>query len=51
MQKVLVGVVVVFALFYLMTQPAAAADVVRGAADTVGNVFESVITFLDALLS
>ena len=48
--KKLVGVVVVaFALFYLLTQPTAAADAVRGAVGVVGNVFEALISFITAL--
>lgn len=49
MRKVLLVVVIVFAGFFLMTQPAAAADVVRGVADAIGNVFQTVIEFLNAL--
>ncbi len=49
MQKALGALVIVFAAFFLLTQPQAAADVVRGAADAIGEVFETVIAFLNAL--
>jgi hypothetical protein len=49
MRKLLVGVVVAFAAFYLLSQPAAAADAVRGAALAVGVAFNSVIEFATAL--
>lgn len=51
MQKAVAAVVILFAGFFLFTQPQAAADAVRGAADIIGNVFESVIEFLNALFS
>jgi hypothetical protein len=49
MQKVLVGLVIAFAAFYLLTQPEGAADAVKGAAAAVGNGFESLIAFITAL--
>jgi len=49
MQRIVAAVVIVFAGFYLLTQPAAAADVVRGVMDVIGQLFESVIEFLNAL--
>ena len=49
MRKLLVGVVVAFAAFYLLSQPAGAADAVRGAALAVGVAFNSVIEFATAL--
>ena len=51
MKKVLVGLVVAFAAFYLITQPADAADAIKGAASAVGVAFESIIEFLTALFS
>ena len=37
MKKLLGGVVIAFALFYLLTQPQAAAEVVKGAGGVVGG--------------
>jgi hypothetical protein len=51
MKKVLVGLVIAFAAFYLMTQPAGAAEAIKGAAAGVGVAFESIIEFLTALFS
>jgi hypothetical protein len=51
MQKLLVGVVVAFAAFYLLSQPAGAADAVKGAASAVGVAFESIIEFITALFA
>jgi hypothetical protein len=51
MKKVLVGLVIAFAAFYLLTQPAGAADAIKGAASVVGVAFEGIITFLTALFS
>ena len=51
MQKLLVGVVVAFAAFYLLSQPAGAADAVKGAATGVGGAFESIIEFISALFA
>jgi len=49
MKKLLGGVVVAFALFYLLTQPADAAGVVKGAGGVVGDAFNAVIAFFNAL--
>lgn len=49
MRKLGIGLVVAFALFYLITQPAGAAEAVRGAADAVGVAFTSIIEFISAL--
>jgi hypothetical protein len=49
MRKVAIGLVVAFALFYLITQPEGAASAVRGAAGAVVIAFESVIDFVTAL--
>jgi hypothetical protein len=49
--KRLMGVVLIaFALYYLLTQPQAAADAVRGAGGVVGDAFNAAITFLTALV-
>jgi hypothetical protein len=48
--KKLVGVIVIaFAVFFLLTQPQAAADAVRGAGGVVLDAFNAVITFISAL--
>ncbi len=49
MRKLVVGLVVAFALFYLVTQPQAAATAVRGAAGAVLVAFDSLIKFFTAL--
>ncbi len=51
MKKVLIGLVVAFAAFYLFTQPVGAAEAIKGAASAVGVAFESLIDFLTALFS
>lgn len=51
MKKVLIGLVVAFAAFYLFTQPVGAADAIKGAAAAVGDGFEALIQFLTALFS
>ena len=48
MKKLLGGVVIAFALFYLLTQPQNAAEVVRGAGNVVGDAFNAVIAFISA---
>jgi hypothetical protein len=50
MKKLLGVVVIAFALFYLLTQPQSAAELVRGAGGVVGDAFNSVITFISALV-
>ena len=49
MKKLMGGVVVAFALFYLLTQPQSAAEVVRGAGNVVGDAFNALIAFITAL--
>ena len=51
MQKLLVGVVVAFAAFYLLSQPAGAAHAVQGAAAAVRVAFESIIELISALIA
>lgn len=51
MRKLLGGLVIAFALFYLVTQPHGAAQAVRGAALAVGVAFNSVIQFFSALFT
>ena len=49
MRKLVVGLVVAFALFYLVTQPQGAADAVRGAAAATVVAFDALIKFFTAL--
>jgi len=49
MKKLLGGVAIAFALFYLLTQPQSAAEVVKGAGGVLGDAFNGMITFLNAL--
>jgi hypothetical protein len=50
MKKLLGVAAIAFALFYLLTQPQAAADAVRGAIGVIGDAFNALITFVSALL-
>jgi hypothetical protein len=50
MKKLLGVAAIAFALFYLLTQPQAAADAVRGAIGVIGYAFNALITFVSALL-
>jgi hypothetical protein len=49
MKKLLGGLVIAFALFYLLTQPESAAEAVRGAVGVVEDLFAAVIDFINAL--
>lgn len=49
MRKVVVGIALLFVLFYVITAPAAAADAVKGAADALFIAFESLVKFVSAL--
>ena len=51
MRKLAIGLVIAFALFYMLTQPAGAAQAVRGAADAVGVAFNSILEFISALFA
>lgn len=50
-KKVLLVLVVTFAVFYLVTRPEDAASAVRGLFDAVASAFASVITFFTSLAS
>jgi hypothetical protein len=50
MKKVIIALVVAFALFYMLSQPQAAADAVRGAFGVVSDAFTATIAFLTALI-
>jgi hypothetical protein len=49
MKKLLGVAAIAFALFYVLTQPAAAADAVRGGIGVVGNAFDALVAFATAL--
>ena len=51
MRKLLIGLAVAFALFYLFSQPHNAATAVRGAASAVGVAFNNLIEFVSALFA
>lgn len=51
MKKVVTIAVIAFAVFYVMTQPANAAEAVRGAVAVVGDAFDSLIRFITALFA
>lgn len=48
-KRILLALVVIFALFYLFTRPNDAADAVRGAFGAVGKGVDSVMTFFTSL--
>ncbi len=51
MRKLLGGLVIAVALFYLLTQPNHAAHAVRGAVDAVAVALQSAVQFLTALFA
>ena len=48
---VLAGLAILFVVFFVFTQPQAAADVIKATFELVSNVFDTVIEFLNALFS
>lgn len=50
-KRIVLGLVVVFAAFYLITRPEDAANAVQGAVDAVFNAAGSVVTFFTSLSS
>ena len=48
-RKALVLLVIAFVVFYLITQPEGAADAVRGAVAAVGDAFDAIMRFFNAL--
>lgn len=50
-KKVLIWLVLAFAVFYLISQPASAASAIKGAASGVAVAFTSVITFFTSLFA
>jgi len=51
MRKVIVGAVVLFIAYFLVTNPQGAANLVEGAWDAIVSFFESVLDFIGALFS
>jgi len=49
MKKLAAGLVVAFALFYLLTQPANAAELAKGAGDVLREAFNALIKFITTL--
>ncbi|HEY9294386.1 MAG TPA: hypothetical protein VIP98_24150 [Microlunatus sp.] len=50
-KRLVVALVVIFALFYLFTRPTDAADAVRSAFGAVGTGMDAVMTFFSSLSS
>ncbi len=48
-KKLLTWLIVAFAVFYILTEPASAAAAVRGAAESAAQAGTQVITFFTAL--
>ncbi len=48
-RKALIVLAIGFAVFYLVSQPEAAADAVQGAFSAVGDAFDAIIRFFNAL--
>jgi hypothetical protein len=48
-KRIVVLLAVTFALFYLFTRPADAADAVRGAFGAVGSGLDAIVTFFTSL--
>lgn len=48
-KRIVVTIVVIFALFYLFTRPESAAQAVKTAGAAVGTAFDSVVTFFNTL--
>ena len=51
MRKVIVGAVVLFIVYFLITNPEGAAEIVQSAWDAIVSFFESVLDFIGALFS
>ncbi len=50
-KKGITFLIIAFALFYLVTQPAGAADAVKTVAGGIGQVFDAILKFFNALSS
>jgi hypothetical protein len=48
-KKGITFLVIAFALFYLVTQPEGAANAVKAVAFAIGQTFQAIITFFNAL--
>lgn len=51
MRKLVLVILVVAAIYLLVTQPQAAADFVKGTGNVIGDVFATIVEFLNALFS
>jgi hypothetical protein len=51
MRKVIVGAIVLFIAYFLVTNPQGAASLVEGAWNAIVSFFESVLDFIAALFS
>jgi hypothetical protein len=51
MKKLLGVAAIAFALFYVLTQPTAAADAVRNGISIVGDAFDALVAFATALFN
>jgi cell shape-determining protein MreC len=51
MRKVIVGALVLFIAYFLVTNPEGAASIVESAWDAIVSFFESVLDFISALFS
>jgi hypothetical protein len=50
-KKIVMLLVLAFAVFYVVTKPAAAANLVESTASFIGDLFTSIVRFFGALLS
>jgi len=51
MRKFIVGAIVLFVVYFLVTNPEGAANLVQGIWDAVVSFFDSVLNFISALFS
>lgn len=51
MRKFIVGAIVLFIVYFLVTNPEGAASIVQGAWDAVVSFFDSILDFVSALFS
>lgn len=51
LKRILVTIVIIFALFYLFTRPESAAEAVKTAGGAVGTAFGSIVTFFNTLVA
>lgn len=51
MKKVWIVLIIAFVAYFLINSPEGIADLLGGIGDTIGNVFEGIMTFLTSLFS